>query len=79
MIQAGASCSGTPDGVCLVWISWLRNHLDVNRVYGTDLMGWGVIACAADIFTPAVCQNLLLPDMTVSESRSLSFGPGCPF
>ncbi len=28
----------TPDGMPLVWVSWLRNHRQVRRVYGPDLM-----------------------------------------
>jgi N-acetylglucosaminyldiphosphoundecaprenol N-acetyl-beta-D-mannosaminyltransferase len=28
----------TPDGMPLVWLSWLRGHRDVERVYGPDLM-----------------------------------------
>jgi N-acetylglucosaminyldiphosphoundecaprenol N-acetyl-beta-D-mannosaminyltransferase len=27
-----------PDGVPLVWLSWLHGHADVGRVYGPDLM-----------------------------------------
>ena len=28
----------TPDGMPMVWISWLRKHHEVDRVYGPDLM-----------------------------------------
>ena len=28
----------TPDGMPLVWLSWLRGHRHVERVYGPDLM-----------------------------------------
>ena len=28
----------TPDGMPMVWVSWLRKHHEVDRVYGPDLM-----------------------------------------
>ena len=28
----------TPDGMPMVWISWLRKHHEVDRVYGPDLI-----------------------------------------
>ena len=36
----------TPDGMPLVWISWLRGHHHVQRVYGPDLM---LACCEASI------------------------------
>jgi len=36
----------TPDGMPLVWLSWLRGHDRVERVYGPDLM---LACCAASV------------------------------
>jgi N-acetylglucosaminyldiphosphoundecaprenol N-acetyl-beta-D-mannosaminyltransferase len=36
----------TPDGMPLVWVSWLRGHRHVERVYGPDLM---LACCAASV------------------------------
>ena len=36
----------TPDGMPLVWMSWLKGYSDVERVYGPDLM---LACCAASI------------------------------
>jgi N-acetylglucosaminyldiphosphoundecaprenol N-acetyl-beta-D-mannosaminyltransferase len=36
----------TPDGMPLVWISWLRGHRQVERVYGPDLM---LACCRASV------------------------------
>src|SRR5262245_43281083 len=36
----------TPDGMPLVWVSWLRGHRHVERVYGPDLM---LACCGASI------------------------------
>jgi N-acetylglucosaminyldiphosphoundecaprenol N-acetyl-beta-D-mannosaminyltransferase len=36
----------TPDGMPLVWLSWLRGHHHVQRVYGPDLM---LACCEASI------------------------------
>jgi N-acetylglucosaminyldiphosphoundecaprenol N-acetyl-beta-D-mannosaminyltransferase len=36
----------TPDGMPLVWISWLRGHRHVERVYGPDLM---LACCRASV------------------------------
>jgi N-acetylglucosaminyldiphosphoundecaprenol N-acetyl-beta-D-mannosaminyltransferase len=33
-----ASGLSTPDGMPLVWLSWMRGHGQVSRVYGPDLM-----------------------------------------
>jgi len=33
-----ASGLSTPDGMPLVWLSWLHGHQDAERVYGPDLM-----------------------------------------
>jgi N-acetylglucosaminyldiphosphoundecaprenol N-acetyl-beta-D-mannosaminyltransferase len=33
-----ASGLSTPDGMPLVWLSWLNGHRDAGRVYGPDLM-----------------------------------------
>jgi len=33
-----ASGLTTPDGMPLVWLSWLNGHREVDRVYGPDLM-----------------------------------------
>ena len=42
------NCAGlvTPDGMPLVWMSWLRGHRHVERVYGPDLM---LACCAASV------------------------------
>jgi N-acetylglucosaminyldiphosphoundecaprenol N-acetyl-beta-D-mannosaminyltransferase len=37
----------TPDGMPLVWLSWLRGHRYVERVYGPDLM---LACCRASVF-----------------------------
>jgi len=36
----------TPDGMPLVWLSWLRGHRSVERVYGPDLM---LACCRASV------------------------------
>jgi len=36
----------TPDGMPLVWLSWLHGHDQVERVYGPDLM---LACCAASV------------------------------
>ena len=59
----------TPDGMPLVWISRLRGHRGVERVYGPDLM----LACCESSVAKGY-RRLLLAEPPAFQSGSLS---GC--
>jgi N-acetylglucosaminyldiphosphoundecaprenol N-acetyl-beta-D-mannosaminyltransferase len=87
------NCAGlvTPDGMPLVWLSWLRGHRHVERVYGPDLM---LACCAASVSkgyrhffyggAPGVPErlaaNLLerFPGLTIAGTWSPRFGEPTP-
>jgi N-acetylglucosaminyldiphosphoundecaprenol N-acetyl-beta-D-mannosaminyltransferase len=65
----------TPDGMPLVWLSWLKGFRHVERVYGPDLM----LACCQHFVTKGYRHYLYGGDEGVAErlaERLLEFFPG---